>query len=185
MTWTKTSDDHPDQRIELSDAAYRVEHAALTFSNRLLLDGRIPKSRLGLLPVPESTRRDEVIAELVAARLWRDDGDGYVIVGYFDGQPSREEVEAQRAWDGVRQAIARTTAPEELERLRVERDAARQAHAIAVTRRQERAKADVLSLSESLSESRSESLRPVPPRPAPSRARTGGLHPPDPLYPAR
>jgi hypothetical protein len=105
MTWTKTPDDYPDRLLERSDAAYRLHHAATTYANRVGLDGRIPKTRLSLVPVPRKTRRKPVVDELVAAGLWPDDGDAWQLVGFFDDQPSAEEVRLTREYNTLRQRI--------------------------------------------------------------------------------
>jgi hypothetical protein len=105
MTWTKTPDDYPDRHLELSDAAYRLHHAATTYCNRVGLDGRIPKARLSLVPVPSRTRRPGIIVELVTADLWSDDGDAWRLIDFFDDQMSAEEVGLTREYNRVRQAI--------------------------------------------------------------------------------
>lgn len=105
MTWTMTGDDYPDRFLELSDAAYRLHHAATVHANRLSLDGRIVKTRLSLIPVPQRTRRPSIIAELLKAGHWVDDGDAWVLADFFDAQRSAEEVEANREWDRLRQRI--------------------------------------------------------------------------------
>jgi hypothetical protein len=175
MTWTKTSDDHPDRRLGLSDAAYRLEHAALTYSNRLLLDGRIPKAQLRMLPVPERCLAHAVLAELLEDGRLVDRGDAYEIADYFTAQPSADEVVARRRYDALRQALVRTPAdsPERpgLEAAVIE---ARTAQAEAIERRRALSRRDIRS--DVGPDIRSESLargpdptRPVPSRPVPVR----------------
>ena len=49
MTWTRLGDDYAARRYDLSDAAFRLELAALVESNRLGWGGRIQKDRVKLL----------------------------------------------------------------------------------------------------------------------------------------
>lgn len=170
MTWTKTGDDYPERLFELSDAAYRLHHAGTTYANRLLLDGRIPKSRLDLVPVPRNVLHESVLEELSSAGLWLDAGDGWVLTDFLSAQPTREEVEARRGYDAVRQRLrfARSAMNrdqgeaalvldlEELEReARFRLNAAREAHR------------SLSSLGASQRESHTP--RPVPTRPDPTR----------------
>jgi hypothetical protein len=172
MTWTKTSDDHPDRRLDVSDAAYRLEHAALTYSNRLLLDGRIPRDHLRMLPVPDRCLEPPVLAELVDRGIWIDEGDAYVLVAYFTAQPSRDEVEADRAYARVRQRIAYEKTAEGKAALKPEADAARQALLEARDRRRWLA-----SQREDRRPHNVSHVVPVPaparPGPVPTRARAG------------
>ena len=87
VTWTKLSDDYGDDCWTLSDAAYRLDTDGLVWSNRKLLDLRIPKGDL-----PRASPRAEVVAELVDAGYWADDGDSYVIRHHGTYQRTREEV---------------------------------------------------------------------------------------------
>lgn len=43
MTWTKTGDEFSDECWTLSDAAYRLHHEGLTWSNRKQTDGQLAK----------------------------------------------------------------------------------------------------------------------------------------------
>lgn len=112
MTWTKLPDDLPDRHLELSDAAFRLHVAATIYSNRIGLDGRIPRARLALIPVPARTRRPKVISELVTAGLWTDHEDGVTILDFLEHQPSAEEVHLQRRWDVLRQQIRFAKGPD-------------------------------------------------------------------------
>jgi len=151
MTWTKTSDDFPERMFDLSSDAYRLHHAATTFANRLLLDGRIPKPRLAMAPVPPKVRRRAVIQELIDAQLWRDDGEAWTLTDFLSVQPTREEVETERAYNAVRQRLRfaraavkkRETPPvpvkelQEEERLaRARFNAAREHHRVLISQRE-------------------------------------------------
>ena len=87
MTWTKTSDDFPDDCWTLSDAAYRLHHEGLTWSNRKLLDCLIPKDDLRRF-----AKCPDAVAELLAHGFWTDAGDQYVIRHHAGYQRSREQV---------------------------------------------------------------------------------------------
>jgi hypothetical protein len=173
--WTKTGDEYPDERLDLSDAAYRLEHAALTYCNRLLLDGLLPKSRLGLIAVPPRTRAPKVVTELLRAGRWLDDSDAYVLVGFLKNQPSGEEVEAKRAYDAIRQRLRFERSPEGKSAIKAEEEAAKQVLFEARQRRRAAAASQRDMGSTSQRESQRESQRPVPsrPRPAPPRPNEG------------
>lgn len=86
MTWTKTSDDYEDDCWALSDAAYRLHHDGLTWSNRKLLDCRIPKEDL------HRFKRPEAIGELLQTGWWEEDGDAYRIIHHAAYQRTAEQV---------------------------------------------------------------------------------------------
>lgn len=92
MTWTKTSDDYPDDCWTLSDRAYRLHHEGLTWSNRKLLDCRIPKDDLRRF----ARHGDDGVAELLACGWWREVGPFYEIVHHATYQRTRDEVLAQQ-----------------------------------------------------------------------------------------
>lgn len=92
MTWTKTSDDFPDDCWTLSDRAYRLHHEALTWSNRKLLDCRIPRDDLRRF----ARNGEDGADELVANGWWRMAGDCYVIVHHASYQRTRAEVLRQQ-----------------------------------------------------------------------------------------
>jgi hypothetical protein len=167
VTWTKTPDDYPDRLLELSDAAYRLHHAGTTYVNRVGLDGRIPRARLSLVPVPARTRRPSTITELEAAGLWIRDGDGWDLADFFGAQLSAEEVACRRDYDAIRQRIRFAKTPDLKAELRLEEDAAKRRLNDARERRRARA---------SHRESHRDSQRPVPypPRPDPSQGRGRG-----------
>jgi hypothetical protein len=123
MTWTKSSDDYPDRLLDLSDAAYRLHHAATVFCNRLGLDGSLPRTRLALVPVPPRTRRLAVLRELIDAGHWIETDDGWTLTDFFDAQLSAEEVTLQRRWDVVRQQIRFAKKAQKKAELRADEDA--------------------------------------------------------------
>lgn len=91
MTWTKLSDDYSDDCWELSDAAYRLHTEGLVWSNRKLLDCRLPKD-----DIRRWAKRPDAVDELVACGWWSDDGDAYVIVHHAVYQRARQAVLAQQ-----------------------------------------------------------------------------------------
>lgn len=108
MTWTKTGEDFPDRLIGLSDPAYRLHHAALTYCNRLNTDGLVTFDQLTLIAVPNRTKRAAIVEELVVFGLWDLTDDGYLLLDFLTDQPSKAEVEATRAYDAARQQLQRT-----------------------------------------------------------------------------
>lgn len=160
MTWTKSPDDYPDRLLDLSDAAYRLHHAATVYANRVGLDGRIPKSRLTLVPVPQKTRRPAVVRELRDAGLWREDHDYWELVDFFDAQLSADEVSAQRHYDAIRQRVRFAKDDQTKADLRAQEDAAKRDLFDARERRRARA---------SQRETHRDSQRPVPLYPVPPR----------------
>jgi hypothetical protein len=92
MTWTKLSDDFPDDCYRLSDAAFRLHVEGLCWSNRKLLDLCLNKSELR-----RWAARPEAVAELLDAGWWSDEGDHYVIRHHGSYQRTREQVLKQQA----------------------------------------------------------------------------------------
>lgn len=90
MTWTKLSDDFADDCWTLSDAALRLHVEGLCWSNRKLLDLRIPKDDL------RRFKRPEAVQELINVGWWSDDGDAYFIRHHGQYQRSREAVVKQQ-----------------------------------------------------------------------------------------
>lgn len=86
MTWTKLSDDYDDDCWTLSSDAYRLHTAGLVWSNRKLLNCRIPKADMHRFRTPEA------LPELLAEGYWAEDGDAYLIVHHADYQPTKEQV---------------------------------------------------------------------------------------------
>lgn len=97
MPWVRLEDsfaDHP--KIERAGPLAAWLHvAALCYCARHLTDGRLPRqkaSRLADIASPETH-----IDTLLRVGLWSEDGDDYVIHDYLDYQPSRADVESDRA----------------------------------------------------------------------------------------
>jgi hypothetical protein len=175
MTWTKTPDDYPDRLLDLSDAAYRLHHAATVYANRVGLDGRLTDARVSLVPVPLRSRRNSVIRELEAAGLWERDGGEWVLTDFFEAQLSAEEVRCRREYDAIRQRIRFATSSAHKAELRALEDAAKAALNVARERRRGRADeaiTEATALPTSHRESHGDSHRPAPIRPAPSRSST-------------
>jgi len=170
MTWTKTSDDFPDRMFDRSSDAYRLHHAATTYSNRVGTDGHIAKSRLSQLAVPPRVRRPAVVRELVACGLWEESGDGWDLTDFFEGQWSREEVELNRKYAAIRQRKRFAEDPEAKAAIsQEEKEVLAQLHGAREARRahqSQRVGRDSGRIA-SQRDSQSESQRPDPPRPAP------------------
>lgn len=97
MSWTKLGDEFADDadRLGLTDAAVRTHVDALMWSNRRLLDLRIPKrdlARFAFSPDAEAAAKD-----LEAAGWWLDEGETWLLAYHPEWQQTREQVEAQRA----------------------------------------------------------------------------------------
>lgn len=92
MTWTKLSDDYSDDTWTLSDAAFRLHTEGLIWSNRKLLDCRIPRD-----DVRRFAKRPEALGELLACNWWREDGDVYEIRHHAAYQRTRDEVLSRQA----------------------------------------------------------------------------------------
>lgn len=89
MTWTKLSDDFSDDCWTLSDAALRLHVEGLNWSNRKLLDVRIPRDDV------RKFKRPEALPELLDGGWWREDGDHLVIVHHGSYQRLKKDVIAQ------------------------------------------------------------------------------------------
>lgn len=111
MTWIKLDDqvlDHPDM-LGLTDGAFRLWVAGLTYASRHLTDGRIPARSLPVIAVvlDKPARADAYAGELVEHGLWTETALGFEIDSYLDHQRSRAQVEAERERDRDRKAKAR------------------------------------------------------------------------------
>ena len=91
MTWTKLSDDFPDDCWTLSDAAFRLHVEGLAWSNRKLLDLRLPKDNLS-----RWAKHPEAVDELVANGYWTDEDDHLLIRHHGCYQRTREQVQKQQ-----------------------------------------------------------------------------------------
>jgi hypothetical protein len=90
MTWTKTGDEFADECWTLSDAAYRLHHEGLTWSNRKGLDGRLDKDDM-----VRWAKRPAAAEELVSIGWWEDHGSHYQIIHHIGYQRTREEIAHQ------------------------------------------------------------------------------------------
>lgn len=108
MPWVRLDDgfaDHPKLEQAGPLAAW-LHVAALCYCARHLTDGCIPKPKaLRLTDVPRPAQR---VDALLAAGLWEDEGDHYRVHDYLEFQPSREQVEADRAAARDRMARVRS-----------------------------------------------------------------------------
>lgn len=101
MSWIKIDDGFATNPkiAALTDRALRTHIRALCFSARHLTDGHIPERSAREM----GTKR--AIDQLVQVRLWERNGDGYVIHDYHNYNPTREQVEQERA--KVKERVAR------------------------------------------------------------------------------
>ena len=90
--WVRLDGDFPDHPkvVGLSDRAFRAFITGLCYCGRYLTDGDIPA------PVAQSLARRPVMAELIGAGLWHQNGSGVVVHDYGEYQPTRAEVEELR-----------------------------------------------------------------------------------------
>jgi hypothetical protein len=93
--WVKLGDEMPDRPSiwRLSHGAFRLHVSGLAYSNRMLLEGVIPRDRVPAL-VPSF--RPALVEELVAGGVWRREGDDYRILDSADDQLTRADVIALR-----------------------------------------------------------------------------------------
>jgi hypothetical protein len=115
MPWVRFDDQYPIHRKigPLTDSQYRLANEAIFWSSRNTTDGRIGAEELKLIR-SRATLADA--RELVRRGIWHDAGhscssehcpptgpDGWVIHDYWDYQPSREKVVADREAKAARQ----------------------------------------------------------------------------------
>lgn len=100
MAWTKLGDEFPDEAGDLSDAAVRTHVEGLCWSNRRLLEGRIPKRDLRRFAF--CADESAAVAELVHVGWWTDQGDGWQIVHDLGQQLTAEQVMEEREASKVR-----------------------------------------------------------------------------------
>lgn len=102
MTWTKLGDEFSDEARDLSDAAFRLHVEGLLWSNRRLLDLRIPKRDVRRFA--ETDDPDLAAKELVENGWWLDDGDAWDLTSRFpEWQRDAAQVQQKRARDAERQ----------------------------------------------------------------------------------
>lgn len=89
MTWTRLSDDFPDECEPLSVNARWLHLEGLCWSGRKLLDCKIPKPHLR-----KFATEPDYVTELLEHGYWQDAGDTYVIRHGAMYQRSREDVMA-------------------------------------------------------------------------------------------
>lgn len=92
MTWSKLSDDYIDDCWELTDAAFRLHAEGLVWSNKKLLDCRIPKDHLRRF-----AKNPDAVQELLAVGYWSDGPGYYEILHHAIYQRTRDEVIAAQA----------------------------------------------------------------------------------------
>lgn len=113
MPWGKLDDslyDHPkldELPSSMRLACVGLWSVAISWCNRRLTDGHVPKGRIRLLG--GTTQQAEA---LFAAGLFEKDGDGYRVHDFLDFNDSREYVMARRAKDAERQRIQRESKQE-------------------------------------------------------------------------
>lgn len=127
MPYLNLDDNHADDRTvwRLSDAAFRLDVAAMLYCSRLSTDGLIDRDQLPRL-VPRF--RPALVDELVAAGWWHPlelDPDTFYLPQTMRHNRTRDRIEEDRAATRERQAAHRA-------RVRREREQAR--HAEKVTR---------------------------------------------------
>jgi hypothetical protein len=96
VTWTRLSDDYPDDCWSLSDKAFRLHTEGLVWSNRKLLDCRIPVDDLRRF-----AKHPEAVTELLAAGWWSKTGEHYTIRHHASYQRDSEAVLKQQAANRV------------------------------------------------------------------------------------
>lgn len=122
--WTRLDDNFPDHPkvVGLSDRAFRVHVTGLCYASRHLTDGFVPRA------AAKSWGR--AVAELVEARLWVAEDNGYRIHAFLEYNPAREKVLADRMRTGQQRSLAgkaRATTAERDSTGRFQRDAQRPA----------------------------------------------------------
>jgi hypothetical protein len=115
MSWARLDDactDHLKIR-RAGTAGLALWTASIVWCSRHLTDGFIPADMLHDIwrPVGEAFDADAACARLVAAGLWDEVEGGWQVHDYLDYNPSREEVQAQRAQAADRQRRRRAKSP--------------------------------------------------------------------------
>lgn len=112
MTWLKVDDGFPTHHKVLSIPRGPRRLAAVgawTLAGAWVAgnqhDGRVPNTVLEELAIGP-----RVVADLVSAGLWSENGSGYMMHDYLDYNPSAEKVEKDRREASERQRRARDAA---------------------------------------------------------------------------
>jgi hypothetical protein len=109
MPWVRLDEGFPQHPkvIEAGPLALAMQVAGLCYANRYLTDGFMPRAAVATLM--DFSELDEhafngkggtcwiVVARLVELGIWEEVGNGYQIHDYLDYQPSKAQVEADRA----------------------------------------------------------------------------------------
>lgn len=100
MSWTRLDDaiyDHP-KVLEVDPLDRLLYVWALCWSSRHRTDGRLRRRALGhVAALAGVTDLDGAAARLVAAGLWEDDADGWLVHDFHDYQPAAADVDELRA----------------------------------------------------------------------------------------
>jgi hypothetical protein len=103
MTWTKTGDEFADECWTLSDAAYRLHHEGLTWSNRKGLNGTLAKDDM-----VRWAKRPAAAEELVNIGWWEDHSDHYQIIHHIGYQRTTEQIAHQSIVNRANRAKGKT-----------------------------------------------------------------------------
>src|SRR5215207_3410137 len=97
MTWVKLDDNFPDHPkvMQAGPMAMWLYVSGLCYCGRLLSDGRIPRGQVRKLADVDGAM--ELAARLVQVGLWEECDEGFRIHDYLHYNPSREQVQAERA----------------------------------------------------------------------------------------
>ena len=101
MAWTRIDDDfhsHPkvQQAWQASRPSLGLHLLAMSHCGHYLTDGCISESFVRTC-LPAAAARRQAVAALVDAGLWECEGSGWIIHDYLNFNPSREQVETDRA----------------------------------------------------------------------------------------
>ena len=177
MPWLKMDDGfitHP-KVLSVSAEAKLLWMWALGFCAKELTDGRLTqKQAVSVAGLAGVSDWKPAAAELIQARLWESDGDGYHVHDYFDYNPSKAEVEADRA---ARADAGRLGGQHTQAAKRAKREADAQASALADAQASAKAKSNPVPVTRT----RSPGPLPVPFTPhganAPADEEKPALHP--------
>src|SRR5262245_5753251 len=106
MPWFRLDDgfhQHP-KVLRAGNAAVGLWVRCGTYASQYLTDGKIPDD------IAHHYGRAREIERLLATRLWVENGTGFLIPDYLDYNPSKQQVESDRAMARERQRKARETA---------------------------------------------------------------------------